>query len=138
MPIDTSHLESAWHDFLEYANRALTSYTHTEDPKTIRECMRDVVAELTHALLELFVQGQVQTIITSMCLDGAMPKLCGLNDAHVEDCIPAELVPKILDLEEVLTATTGFYDNRWIVEIKDSVRALKAKITYVRCKLGAM
>lgn len=55
----------------------------------------------------------MRTTIESTYLDDVMRKLCVLDDTRVEECIPDELVPKLLDLVEKLATAARYYDNRW-------------------------
>lgn len=139
---DTRYLQSVWHEFLEYASRALTLYIPANDLETARAYIGtpDVLAKLTHALLELFTQGPVRSPIELTHLDDVMHKLRDLDDTRVEECIPDELVPKLLDLAEKLATSEDSDDSdedRWAsLDIQLCARSLHENINRVKCKPG--
>lgn len=125
--------------FLERENHASTSSKlSASDPDTVRAYTQEVFTELARTLTELFAKDQVRTTVESTYLDDVMRKLCDLDDTCVEECVPDELVPRILDLTETLATAADYYDNRWVSEIQDSARKLKANIVRVKCKPGTM
>ncbi|KAL1946056.1 hypothetical protein VTO73DRAFT_15183 [Trametes versicolor] len=133
----TSYLQSADY-FLECANHVSKTGIPTSNLEIpICAHTQDVVTKLTRTLLELFEKDRVRTTIESTYLDDVMRKLCVLDDTRVEECIPDELVPKLLDLVEKLATAARYYDNRWAEEIQDSARELKANIARIKCKLAA-
>lgn len=119
--------------FLECAHAALALALPANDLETIRACMRNVLTELTHTLLELLAKDQVRTTIKSTDLEDVMQKLCDLNNTRVDECIPDELVPEILHLTEKLT-TAKYDEDFWVTYIRSSARRLKTNIARVKCK----
>lgn len=117
----------------------MTLYTHADDLETVYEYMREVLSQLTDALLELFTPSRVQITIESTYLNDVMQELRDLDDASVEECIPDGWVPKTLKLVETLaTAGADYYvNNQAVDDIKHSARALKTSISRVKGKLGA-
>lgn len=120
--------------FLECANAALTLALPANDLETIRVCMRNVLTELTHTLLELFAKDQVRTTIKSTDLEDVMRELCDLNNTRVDECIPDELVPEILHLTEKLTTAKDYDEDFRVTHIRSFARRLKTNIARVKCK----
>lgn len=134
---DTSHLQSVWHEFLEYASRALTLYIDADDWKTVRAYTRDVLTKLTRAVPEMFAKDGVPTTEESTYLNDVMRTLGDLDDTRVGEFISDALVPKILDLAEMLKTANRYYSDRRVGRsIQSSARALKANIARVKCYLG--
>lgn len=101
--------------------------------------MRDVLTRLTGTLLELFEKDQVRATIESTYLDDIMQKLRNLDDACLEDCIPDELIPDILDLAEMLATAADYYDDNWVDSIQSSACRFHENIDRVKCgKSGKM
>lgn len=125
--------------FLEcVTDAAAISSLSAKDLDTARVHTRDVLTQLTRALLELFSTGQVRTTIESTYLDDVMRKLRDFDDARVGECINDELVPDILNLTEWLATTDGYADDdwRWVKYIQGSARTLKVNIIRVKCRPG--
>ncbi len=128
----TRCLQSVYH-FLECANHASTSsLPANSDLETVRAYTRDVLTELTHALLELFTKGQ-GAAIESKYLEDVLRKLRDFDDTRVEECIPDELVPEISHLVEKLTRAKNYDEYRRGKDIQLSARTIKANITHVKC-----
>lgn len=123
--------------FLNCINRDLGSSLPTNDRDVVRNHAQDVIAQLTHRLLELFKQNQVRTNIEPTYLDDVMRTLRDLDDTRLEECIPDGLVPEILVLMETLTTAEDYYNDSWVGSIQRCARALKDNIDRVKSKRDA-
>ncbi|EIW58207.1 uncharacterized protein TRAVEDRAFT_47373 [Trametes versicolor FP-101664 SS1] len=113
----TGYLESVAH-FLECAHPAWTSTLPASDLDTVYPYTRDVLAELTRVLLELFAADKVRTTIESGCLASVLGGLRGLDDARLQKCVPEDLVLGILDLAETLESASEYADNKYVREVQ--------------------
>lgn len=89
---------------------------------------------LTRTLLELFAEDKVQTVIVSTHLDDLMWTLRYFDRAHVEECIPDDLVPNISRLTEILASASGYVDDDYVKGIQNHARAFRETIVRVKCK----
>lgn len=125
--------------FLECANHASASSGpgfSADDLDTVCTYTQEVLAELTHTLLELLAKDQARIAIESTYLDDVMEKLRGLDDTIVGGYFPDALVPEILDLTEKLARTNAYADDVRVDSIQHSAHVLKAKIPSVKCMPG--
>lgn len=121
--------------FLDCANRDSTKSDPPDNYlETARAYMQDFFRQLTFTLLQLFAEDQVRTNIESTYLDDVMRKLRDIDDPHMKEWIPDDLVPQILDLAEKLATANHYADDEWVDNIKGCARAFKANITRVKCK----
>ncbi|KAL1945578.1 hypothetical protein VTO73DRAFT_2429 [Trametes versicolor] len=120
--------------FFGCADLALASSLPADDLDTVRTYARDVLAELTRTLLELFAEDKVRTVIVSTHLDDLMRTLRYFDRAHVEECIPDDLLPDILRLMERLASASGYVDNDYVEGIQKHARTFMETIVRVKCK----
>lgn len=119
--------------FLERADRALTSSLSSTNLETVRTCTRDVLAELTRILLDLFAEDKMWTTIESECLRPVMWQVRRLDDSSIEQCIPHDLAPDILQLAEKLETAPDYVDNN-VWGIHEYACTIKANIIRVKGK----
>lgn len=129
----TEYLRSVNH-FLECANPALKQRFPSDDLETIHTYIWDVLAELTHTLLDLFAEDKVRRTIESKYLFHVMWELQSFDDARVEECIPDYLLPDILHLVDILATASDYNEWRWAERIQEHARAFKESIIRVKCK----
>ncbi|OJT11010.1 hypothetical protein TRAPUB_12464 [Trametes pubescens] len=127
----TTYLQSANYS-LWCAHRALTSSLPANDRETVRAYTQDVLAELTSTLLGLFAEDNVRKTIDSLDIYLVMSTLSHLDDARVEECVPDDLVPDILNLVEKLETASDYVDNYWVPRIEEHARTFKAKLVRVK------
>lgn len=135
----TSYLKSVDY-FLDCANDASkSSRLSANDLETICTNTRGVLTELTRILLQLFATGdRVRTTIESTYLDDVMRTLRNLGETRVEEWIPDDLVPEILDLAEKLATAKDYDEDLWVDDIQNSACVLTANIARVKCTPGTM
>lgn len=129
----TEYLRSVNH-FLECANPALKQPFPSDDLETIHTYIWDVLAELTHTLLDLFAEDKVRRTIESKYLFHVMWELQSFDDARVEECVPDYLLPDILRLVDILATASDYNEWRWAERIQEHARAFKESIIRVKCK----
>lgn len=79
---------------------------------------RDVLAELTRVLLELFAADTARTTIESGCLASVLGGLRGLDEVRLQECVPEDLALDILDLAETLETASEYADNKYVREVQ--------------------
>lgn len=84
--------------------------------------------------LELFAEDKVRTVIVSTHLDDLMRTLRYFDRAHVEECIPDDLLPDILRLMERLASASGYVDDDYVEGIQKHARTFMETIVRVKCK----
>lgn len=129
-------MESVDH-FLGYANLALTSSPPTNDLETVRAYTGDVLAELTHVLLQVFAADRtqfVQTTVYAWALREVMVTLARIVSDGVLQCISEDLCPDILLMTDTLAQPYDYADDYlgYGGSIPGLSRDLKAKIIRIK------
>ncbi|KAL1945534.1 hypothetical protein VTO73DRAFT_2385 [Trametes versicolor] len=130
----TRYLKSVGH-FLECANRALTSSLPDNVLETVRAYTGDVLAELTHVLLQIFAADRAQFVRTTVNARALWDVMCRLAwdvSDSVLQCISDDLRTDILLMTDALAKTHEYDDDDWGRDIPGFSHVLKAKIIRVK------
>lgn len=132
----TRYLKSVDH-FLECANLALTLSLPDNVLETIRAYTGDVLAELTHVLLQIFAADRAQLVRTTVnaeALWDVMRTLARVVSDGVLQCISDDLRIDILRMTDTLAKPYDYADDQWDYgdRIPRYSRHLKAKIIRIK------
>ncbi|OJT08366.1 hypothetical protein TRAPUB_705 [Trametes pubescens] len=130
----TNYLESVC-QFLQCADHALISPLPSDNLEIVHVHTRDVLAELTRALLDVFATDRVRDIrstIYAPALWGTMRTLALIVSDDVLRCTPDALRVDMLRLIDRLAEPHDYDESSWGMDIPGFARELKARIIRIK------